>query len=144
LIKDYRALYAGAAVGGRSAEAVNHLMALYASEDGTIRSVPLSEYVLFSLRDMYCNTEATRLDCVTTARATLPNNPSWQGWVTELEIFTILEVKKTLRIHYNDDKNLIEDLQWIKFMKLGEANYPEGAEYETDCWMVPETWNQAL
>ncbi len=102
-VNDFKVFY-GNRVGDLSADAVNRLMALYRTDDGRVNSVPLSQYVFEELGDK-CSNFSEIAKFISEARKALPNNPTWQGWVTEYEVESILRFKKKLIVHYDADKH---------------------------------------
>ena len=74
-VNDFKSLLSGN-IGDSSAAAVNSLSSLVAHN----KSIILSEYLVRNIAD-----KATT-DLVSMCRTILTNNPSWQGYVTELEV----------------------------------------------------------
>jgi hypothetical protein len=87
------------------------------------------------------------LQFVTEARATLPNNPSWQGWVFELEVLVRLRRNKCLCVRANDEPTARKfSASYIvtydfKTNASGEYWRNELARHNTIC--IPTQWNNA-
>lgn len=80
--------------GFRTSEYVHSLMGVRAEDPK--KSCVVSKYVLIAMSDR------VSLTFVEEARAILPNNPSWQGWVFELEVIVRLRHNKCLCVRAND------------------------------------------
>ena len=90
-IEDYKALYV---VSDNAKDAVNRVIALYRTTDNKINSIPLSQFV-FEEVSKRCETEQDILAFINVARNTLPNNSTWQGWVTEYEVASTQHLQPT-------------------------------------------------
>ena len=84
-VNDFKSLLSGN-IGDSSAAAVNSLSSLVAHN----KSIILSEYLVRNIAD-----KATT-DLVSMCRTILTNNPSWQGYVTELEVLRMFSNQPTV------------------------------------------------
>ena len=88
-------------IGPASASAVNSLLSTKTVDDSLVISV-ISEYVTKSLSTRI--NPQDRLRFIGEAREMSPDNPSWQGWLTELDV--ILRVKDSVNdvfVVWNED-----------------------------------------
>ena len=120
-------------VGDASRAAVNTLLGIYA---GT--SFVLSRFVLTSLFASVSN------QAITTLRALLTDNPLWQGWVTELEVLTL--IKKQQSIVFRNPSG--QEETWPR---RGMADMPLPTFFDSsnfrlakldEDWLLPERYNQ--
>jgi hypothetical protein len=142
-VSNYNELYQNR-VGDRSRDAVNSLMSLYKTDKG-VNTIPLSQYVFEELSKR-CGDEGQILKFISDARRALPNNPSWQGWVTEYEVVSILKLRGELVVFRQVEGtikkgrlmcNRLTELQENEKLKRYE-------EYELNDWVLPYKWNQAF
>jgi hypothetical protein len=141
-VKDYQLFYDNK-LGDKSADAVNRLMALY-RDDNDINSIPLSQFVFEELANKCGGKEAT-VKFIQDARKAMPNNPSWQGWVTEYEVVAILRLYKSLVVHYDVDGETNDTLLCSDLIQLNlNESLKLHSEYNTNSWILPYKWNQAL
>ena len=94
-VPDVGLLVGSSAVGDASQGAVNSLMAIYGG-----RSIVVSEYATMKMLDKVSD------DTIAKMRKIFPANPSWQGWITELEVLTLL--RGTDQIRFRNDAGEIE------------------------------------
>lgn len=125
--------------GFRTSNYVHSLMGVRAEDPK--KSCVVSKYVLVAMSDR------ASLQFVTEARATLPNNPSWQGWVFELEVLVRLRRNKCLCVRANDEPTATKfSASYIvtydfKTNASGEYWRNELARHNTIC--IPTQWNNA-
>ncbi len=132
-VNDYNLVYRNQ-VGDRSESAVNGIMALYRSNSGKIYSIPLSKYVFDRLGEL-CKKKNDIIDFILKARSSLPNNPSWQGWVTEYEVISILKLYGQLVIH--DGTNKKKTLSCTEIIEMGENEaYKRCHYYGVNNWIT--------
>eukprot|EP01041_Mallomonas_annulata_P009507 gene9507-19756_t len=135
-VQDFSTLLSGHV--GYSAESfVNSLMAVFRKCSESV-STFLSEYVTKQL------TSKCTVDAINRCRLILPENFSWQGWVSELEVLTMLEISKKLVVL--NENNVREewvcdgDKNIIRFWDISDidVNSVQSGQY-----LFPNKWNQA-
>eukprot|EP01041_Mallomonas_annulata_P002924 gene2924-5738_t len=89
-VADFSSLLSGA-VGLASANAINTLMAVFQQGSRTI-STPLSEYVIRVL------SEKVSMGNIKICRSIMPDNSAWQGWVTELEVLSMIAQSNEFKV----------------------------------------------
>eukprot|EP01033_Poteriospumella_lacustris_P014189 gene14189-biopygen6438 len=125
--------------GFRTSNYVHSLMGVRAEDPK--KSCVVSKYVLVAMSDR------ASLQFVTEARATLPNNPSWQGWVFELEVLVRLRRNKCLCVQVNDEPTARKfSASYIvtydfKTNASGEYWRDRLVRHNTIC--IPTQWNNA-
>lgn len=140
---DYIRLYAGW-VQPQSQFVVNTLMALYPSNrNKKVVSVPLSQYVLEKLEQLCWKSLQASTDFIRQARCTLPLNPSWQGWVTEVEVISLLRRQGRLTVYSSIDKEISEELVCNGPPLLLKASEFPNLQVENK-WFIPYRLNQPL
>jgi hypothetical protein len=92
---DINAILEMSTVGDASSNAINSLMAIYGDQ-----SFLVSQYVARRLMDKVSDKMAIKM------RRFAADNPSWHGWVTELEVMAL--VRKRNYIHFRDVKGQTE------------------------------------
>jgi hypothetical protein len=120
-------------VGLQSNSAVNSLMSVYPDRTEYVSTI-VSEYVTRRLSNL-CTSELVKL-----SRSIMQSNPSWQGWVTEMEVLMLIR-KKLIKFLDEDDK----EQSWVQ-----EAVEVLADEHDTilnECgagtYLIPEKWNQS-
>jgi hypothetical protein len=122
----------------------NSVMALYKTDEGDIKSIPSSQYV-FEQVSKRCRSQDEIVKFISDARKALPNNPSWQGWVTEFEIMSILRLRKELVVFRDMEGTKTIKLKCSQLIELQEnEELKPYEEYEINDWLVPYKWNQAV
>lgn len=124
-VNDMSKLAEEGGVGPSSDEAVNSLMSIYGDE-----TIILSQYVTRMLLDKVSN------DLIKKARSVLRNNPSWQGWVTELEVLTMAKGKTEMIVECDGGET--EIWKWNGEMQTFETNL------DIVRWFRPQKWNHSL
>ena len=117
-------------VGDRAKDAVNSLMCILDNEE----SIFLSEYVTRKL-SRKCETGTINL-----CKSILTENPSWQGWVADLEVLSM--IRKTKRLEVWTDHGTIEIWtgEIAEFTQLEEL---ENRNFSSDMFLLPKQWNQS-
>ena len=117
---------------------VNSLMNVTKGITGNyINTTVISEYAM-KRPSKKCNHETISL-----ARSVLPNNPAWQGWVTELECLHTIEIgSESVEFWDKDGKSIT----WVKTRKEAEA-YSSISELSRissldNTFFVPTSWNE--
>ena len=120
-------------IGDGSKAAVNTLMGI---SRGT--SFLLSRYVLTSLCASVSNQH------IATLRALFVNNPLWQGWVTELEVLTLIQKQRSIVFR----KPSGEEEEWCQRGSVAtplstffDASDLRSTTLDGD-WFLPERYNQ--
>ena len=130
-VPDMNKLIGTGGVGQASDVAVNSLMAVYEG-----KKVILSKYVTRMLFDQVSD------DWIAKARSTLPDNPAWQGWVSEFEVLK-LAGKGELFFY---DQNTTTGYQWDSDRAMHTFNdeNDENLKNPTQTgWFQPVKWNHA-
>ena len=120
-------------VGDSSADATNSLMAIYDGE-----SIILSQFVTREL------IQSVSDDFIQKARTFLPDNPAWQGWVTEAEVMYFARTKLNM-IFRNDTQNpkSVETWSSEKLMVTSFTNATDKAlQSQRIGWYQPEKYNE--
>jgi len=78
------------------------------------------------------------------ARKMAPNNPSWQGWVTEFEVLNLAEYQNDMIFRNDENKRIVwETLPG--YTKVGRFN--DVSDFQNHFlkthWLIPNKWNQA-
>ena len=117
-------------IGEASNSAINSLMSLH---DG--QSVVVSKYVTRSLVSSVSDT------VVDSARSMMPDNPVWQGWVSEFQFISGIHKRTSLWLKNAD--NTLET--WRRddniFLKLSQLHVL-GKKVIKGSWYLPPKWNQ--
>lgn len=116
--------------GYRTSATVHSLMGLRRGFRG---SCVVCEFVMKQLSD------DVDLSFVTAAKAVMPDNPSWQGWVFELEVLIKFRKNPVIRLS-NDLNDLMEFTieSTIKYSKeVGIKTFQDNTVYIPDLWCNP-------
>ncbi len=155
-LNDYNDLYSNK-LAPASSVALNGLIALYRDKNKKV-SAPLSKYVLNTLyekvsRNNNASNAQTDYQFIRDAKASLPNNPSWQGWVMELEVLYLFKHSKKISVKINNKEAQegISASHWVVFdcSRLHEMNTDDSLSdlqsmTQNNLVVVPYKWNQAL
>jgi len=141
-VSDYKTLYRNH-VGPSSALAINRLVALYRSAgDIPVMSIPLSRYVFDTLAARCANKPHAMVVFIRDVRRALPNNPSWQGWVTELEVISILKIYGRLELFTNANGTEELTLPQSVILELEEGEEcPKCLDCAAHTWILPYKWH---
>ena len=116
-------------VGKKSNDAVNSLMCIVEPNV----SIFLSEYVTRKLSSL-CE-KATILRC----KSILPDNPSWQGWVAELDVISRIRTDCKLTVYDKDSEPEIWAGRVLEFDSLDERQV---LNCPGKTFLLPLRWNQ--
>ena len=120
-------------VGDKSADAVNSLMAIY---DG--KSIMLSQFVLRKLMQSVSDA------FIQMARNFLPDNPIWQGFLTEAEVMYFARTRPKM-IFRNDTQN-DESLETWSSKELKVFSFTDATDKALQSqrigWYQPTMWNE--
>ena len=128
-IGDANALLSGH-VGMRSKLAVNSLMCILKNDE----SIFLSEYVTRQL------SENCRAKTIALCRNVLPNNPSWQGWVAELEVLS--KIRKTRRLKVWTSQSDVPEVWTGEIFEFTKIEELKDRIFSCDTFLLPKLWNQ--
>ena len=131
-VGDPRAMLIGS-VGEASQMAVNSLMALY---DHRPSSIIVSHYAFKQLF------QKCSMQFVEAARRVMANNPSWQGWITELEVILKLQSSEKIEAWDKNGKVTVYAKKSITDFS-DEDDLLVASSYIPMSWLVPRKWNQA-
>lgn len=126
-------------VGDASAGVINSLVAIY--DD---KSIVLSQFVMRRINHMLS------YDFIYRAREFLPNNPAWQGWLTEAEVFHLVMKHRELLAFRNDPNDPSSTETWHS-ASLPVAPFITPFNNVSDAvltimkvgWFQPSKWNEA-
>ena len=121
-------------IGDASQFAVNSLMAIYQHDKP---SIIVSEFALKHLFNR-CSMEFIRA-----ARQIMGSNPSWQGWITELEVISMLESSMQIEAWDINDKYICFRRVKPIFEFYNENDLLTANSYSCGMWLLPLKWNQA-
>lgn len=93
-----------------------------------------------------CKRKNDIIDFILKARSSLPNNPSWQGWVTEYEVISILKLYGKLTVHNDvNGKRKPKELSCSKVIEMKENETLKPCKhYLANQWIIPFKWNQTF
>eukprot|EP01041_Mallomonas_annulata_P001048 gene1048-2056_t len=137
-VKDFSALLSGH-IGYASESASNSLMAIYKLDSEPI-SILISEYVAKKLSGLCL------ADTVLKCRKIWVENPSWQDWITEMEVLSLIENTETLTVWDENDKkeswsrgptDQIRSI--VRFWSVSELN---NRTLKSGQYLFPTKWNQ--
>jgi DNA polymerase III delta prime subunit len=132
-VRDYSALLGGLS-GDAGTDSVNTLMQYF--DNSSEKSIPLSNYVVRKLA------EFVQLSFVATAKNICQDNPSFQGWIFELEVLTMLKEGKLV---YADgmlaDWQVDLDPSKFKLRYFHDVADIEHETLENNSWLIPRKYN---
>lgn len=136
-VDDFAALMKGK-VGSAAPGAVNTIMAKFGVGSG--QSMLVSQYATRKVAKFATD------DLIAFCRAALARNPSWQGWVTEMEVLHLFSTQKRTPLwyerkqvyHWNGGPDLIEEDVVDHTAVYSYDTYSPGT------WLFPDKWNEAL
>ena len=74
-------------------------------------------------------------------RSLLPDNPSWQGWVTEMEVLSIMRQQSQLLLWHKD--GLQEVWETLSKRTITDENDTSiGPLISKGTWLIPSKYNQ--
>jgi hypothetical protein len=117
---------------------VNSLIGIYDNADSN--TVLLSKYVIKVLSRKIDST------FIESAKNVLSSNPSWQGWVFELEFLTICKFKKRVQLFQLISVDLNETVEsFLQLDIVDVKTYPKEmtGNLKSGTMIVPILWNQA-
>ena len=120
-------------VGDASRMAVNSLMAIYGHRPS---SIIVSHYAFKQLF------QKCSMQFVEAARRVMANNPSWQGWITELEVILKLQSSEKIEAWDKNGKVTVYENKSITDFS-DEDDLLVASSYIPMSWLVPRKWNQA-
>jgi hypothetical protein len=129
-VTDYSQFLSGN-IGQQSLNAVNSLSSMVASETSTI----LSEYIVRKV-----SIEATG-SLIPLCRSLLPENPSWQGWVTELEVLSKFRRQSQLVLWSKNETEEVWDTSLKKYIS-DENDTSIGPGKSLNTWLIPLKYSQ--
>ena len=131
-VPDMSKLVGSGGVGDSSADATNSLMAMYSG-----KSVVLSQFVMRKLMDRVSD------DFIQKARHFLPNNPCWQGWLTEAEVMFMARTQKNLSFRNDSSEPKVTETWQAEVGVISFEDVAELAEKNLKVgWHQPMRWNQ--
>jgi hypothetical protein len=131
-VPDMSKLVGSGGVGDSSADATNSLMAMYSG-----KSVVLSQFVMRKLMDRVSD------DFIQKARHFWPNNPSWQGWLTEAEVMFMARTQKNLSFRNDSSEPKVTETWQAEVGVISFEDVAELAEKNLKVgWHQPMRWNQ--
>ena len=129
---DMGKLVGSGGVGDASADATNSLMAIY---DG--KTVVLSQFVMRKLL------ESVTDDFIQKARLFLPENPVWQGWVTEAEVMHMARTQRDVSFRNNpEDATSVETWHADPGVISFTNSTDRALQGQRVGWFQPTKWNE--
>lgn len=129
---DMGKLIGSGGVGDASTDATNSLMAIY---DG--KSVVLSQFVMRKLL------ESVTEDFIRKARLFLPDNPVWQGWVTEAEVLHMARTQRDVSFRNNpEDATSVETWHADPGVISFTNSTDRALQGQKVGWFQPTKWNE--
>ena len=129
---DMGKLVGSGGVGDASADATNSLMAIY---DG--KTIVLSQFVMRKLL------ESVTDDFIQKARLFLPDNPVWQGWVTEAEVLHMARTQRDVSFRNNpEDATSVETWHADPGVISFTNSTDRALQGQRVGWFQPTKWNE--
>lgn len=125
-------------VGPKSNQSVNHLCSSFLNKN-RYDDVLVSEYVVRRLMSI-CSIKVIKalFNC-----KAVRNNPSFSGWLVELEFLVSLRVQCDKEGGFIFVKFDSVDEQWPATRYIDEFDPTMISEAPTNTWLIPKKWNQA-
>ena len=131
-ISDASVLISG--LSGQSSEtAVNSLFQTFPGKDNMLKSSLVSQYASRRLSSMMS------ASFIETAKSYLPNNPSFQGWILEMEVLGKIKAKQVNLSNGSDLWN-----EWVSVVNFEDAISIQGRSIGDMTLLVPTKYNHGL